>query len=341
VQTRAILYRATRARPSLSLMMRAAFATGLCGAVILGISGIGSALAEPITDQTQQTRSVFQMPAHGLLQQRLTLPIITLFNNRRFAEAESALRQLIEEYPSWPVHHYNLGAALARQNKHDAALESLAKAISLGFANNAAMERDPDLNTLRTLPRFKELLADVTELSVRAKISAYPPLAPRPVERGLAVVDEANTVWVRPSNTLIAAFKFGNAPRTDQVQSGTDKLSRLLNRRYSGLPAICQRSLVCLPGAPRPRSGKRRPLSRQYALHDCFAGVIRFRPSISARHRRNPRRFSAGREKILALASLGHADSPDDFAFRIERCQDASRLYERQGASFRVRRSQH
>lgn len=55
--------------------------------------------------------------------------------------------------------HYNLGCATAMQGKKDESFEWLTSAVNAGFNNVASFKTDPDLDTLRTDPRFAELIA--------------------------------------------------------------------------------------------------------------------------------------------------------------------------------------
>jgi hypothetical protein len=212
--------------------MRALLATLLIGAVTITVPGYGGTIAEPETEQASQAANVFEMRAYASLQQRLTKVVAALFRDRHYAEAEKVLRHLVDRFPNWPVHHYNLAAALARQNKHKEALESLDTAISRGFTNQIAMERDPDLDLLRELPRFRELLAKLAQQSEAMARKARLPSMPQLVQEGRAIVDGTNTAWEPRSNTLIAAFKFTKSPKTPRVYAGDDRISRLLNLWY-------------------------------------------------------------------------------------------------------------
>ena len=212
--------------------MLAFLATLLISAAAITVPGRGEAIAASETEPAPQARNVFQKPAYVWLQHRLTLAVITLFRERRYAEAEEALRQLVDKYPNWPVHHYNLAAALARQDKSEEALESLETAIRRGFTNKMAMERDPDLDTLRELPRFQELLAQLDQQPVATAGKARPAFMPLLVQKGRAIVEETNTAWEPRSNTLIAAFRFPDSPEAHQVYGGDARLRELLNPWY-------------------------------------------------------------------------------------------------------------
>ncbi|MGI9374022.1 MAG: TPR end-of-group domain-containing protein, partial [Hyphomicrobiales bacterium] len=103
--------------------------------------------------------NVFQLPEMTKQQTRLSFPILNLFRQKKYAEAEKELREWIEKYPDWPLHHYNLGAALARQGKTEEALDSLEQAITLGFDNRGILARDEDYAEFHDMPRFIELVS--------------------------------------------------------------------------------------------------------------------------------------------------------------------------------------
>ena len=211
-----------------------ASSTVLLSATAIGILMAASAPEAAEDDKKPQTANVFQLPARAALQQRHSVHIARLFRDRRYAEAERELRQLIGRFPDWPMHHYNLAAVLAQQNKSDQALESLATAIDLGLSDRATIERDPVLAPLRSLPRFQELLTKTLGGQRNADGDGRTPGSPALVKSGRAVVDQSNTIWEPRSNTLIARFKFAEAPESRQVRNDTDDVSRLLNRRYDG-----------------------------------------------------------------------------------------------------------
>lgn len=59
------------------------------------------------------------------------------------------------------VAYYNLACAHARLAQKDKALDALASAVENGFTDRAGMESDPDFETLRGEPRWREILARV------------------------------------------------------------------------------------------------------------------------------------------------------------------------------------
>ncbi len=61
-------------------------------------------------------------------------------------------------FPEDPIWRYNLACSYSRSGKADAALESLEKAIRLGYRNTEAIEKDPDFKYLVKSEKFAELL---------------------------------------------------------------------------------------------------------------------------------------------------------------------------------------
>lgn len=57
------------------------------------------------------------------------------------------------------VAYYNMACGYARLKQKDKAIETLSKAVAEGFIDRNTYETDEDLNSLRTEPRFQELLA--------------------------------------------------------------------------------------------------------------------------------------------------------------------------------------
>jgi adenylate cyclase len=65
--------------------------------------------------------------------------------------------------PDDPYALYNVACVLARLGDSEAALSALERAIDAGFGvgRRAWFERDPDFDSLRSLPRFQALLARI------------------------------------------------------------------------------------------------------------------------------------------------------------------------------------
>jgi hypothetical protein len=75
-----------------------------------------------------------------------------------YADALHLDRLLTERHPNDPVVHYNLACSLSMNGEFQSALWALGRAIELGYHDFAHVLADPDLDPLRDLPGFSELL---------------------------------------------------------------------------------------------------------------------------------------------------------------------------------------
>lgn len=66
--------------------------------------------------------------------------------------------RVVELLPDDCLARYNLACSLARAGRPDEAIDSLSKAILLGYDDLAHVDVDPDLDSLRDLPEFRALL---------------------------------------------------------------------------------------------------------------------------------------------------------------------------------------
>jgi tetratricopeptide (TPR) repeat protein len=76
----------------------------------------------------------------------------------RYDEVLALDQRLLVIRPSDPVVHYNLACTLCRLANLDGALDSLRKALRLGYDDLGHIETDPDLDALRELPEFRSIL---------------------------------------------------------------------------------------------------------------------------------------------------------------------------------------
>ena len=85
------------------------------------------------------------------------------FARREYSIAAASLGAALEIHPDRPHIWYNLGAAQARMGDKKHALQSLGKAIELGYADASHLLSDDDYATLRDDERFQALVANLAE----------------------------------------------------------------------------------------------------------------------------------------------------------------------------------
>ena len=66
--------------------------------------------------------------------------------------------RLVDVLPNDFLARYNLACSLARAGRPDEAIDALSRAILLGYDDLAHLEVDPDLDSLREHPEFREVL---------------------------------------------------------------------------------------------------------------------------------------------------------------------------------------
>ncbi len=77
---------------------------------------------------------------------------------KKYSQAVTSLGRAIETGGGSGVDFYNLACAQALSGNPEAALDSVERAIANGFRRRVQYETDPDLASLRELPRFKALV---------------------------------------------------------------------------------------------------------------------------------------------------------------------------------------
>jgi hypothetical protein len=77
---------------------------------------------------------------------------------KKYGDAVTSLERAIEVGGGGPVDFYNLACAQALSGDADRALDSVERAIGAGMKRREQYESDPDLASLRELPRFKALM---------------------------------------------------------------------------------------------------------------------------------------------------------------------------------------
>lgn len=78
----------------------------------------------------------------------------------RYADGLHLDKRLVQLRPSDPLVHYNLACSFALLKRKDLALKTLRRAIELGYRDFRYMREDPDLDSIRQDPRFRQLLRE-------------------------------------------------------------------------------------------------------------------------------------------------------------------------------------
>ena len=152
------------------------------------------------------------------------------------AEDAFAMRRVcqkaVELLPSECVWRYNLACAYSKAAKITEALDTLEKAIRLGYRNAKAISDDADLKPLARTARFKELL----ELAERLTAS---PLLAGPMDAMPAKGRIANRVILRAHNLSwdfdVGAFSANVSLEGDRIDGNAGDLYFNRDRNHSAL----------------------------------------------------------------------------------------------------------
>ena len=78
----------------------------------------------------------------------------------RYAEGMQIDRRLVQLRPNDPLAHYNLACSYALLKRPEQALKTLRRAVELGYRDFRYMRQDPDLDSIRHDPRFRQMLRE-------------------------------------------------------------------------------------------------------------------------------------------------------------------------------------
>ncbi len=92
--------------------------------------------------------------------EQLTRQSIKLMEEQKLAEAEPLLLQAIAIDPESVINLYNLACLKALRGRGDDAMGLLERAAEAGWTDFIHLSIDPDLNSLRSLPRYKLFVAN-------------------------------------------------------------------------------------------------------------------------------------------------------------------------------------
>jgi hypothetical protein len=79
----------------------------------------------------------------------------------RIADGLKMDRRLVRLQPTNATAHYNLACSLALSKRNSDALRSLRHAVGLGYRDFEWMSHDPDLQSLKSVPEFGAIIAQL------------------------------------------------------------------------------------------------------------------------------------------------------------------------------------
>jgi len=145
-----------------------------------------SAVEHPIITHLRVTGSLPAMP--GRTAEDVLRDFTDLYTAGNYRGAALLAEELIAIAPNAPQGYYNLCCAKARLRDLEAALDAFAQAIARGWRAVEHTAVDPDLDPLRGLDRFDDLIERMTHLRKREQVEP----APLRSEPWSVVIDELN-----------------------------------------------------------------------------------------------------------------------------------------------------
>ena len=160
--------------------------------------------------------NVFQRPRLAEESHALQMRGVHLLRNGQLQPALTALQEAVYVAPFSAVARYNLACMYAKNGQADDAFSTLKLAIELGFHDVSVIMNDPDLDLIRDLPGFDEIVKDSKK--------PYEPRKPKasPFDNGIAWVGPENTIWDETTHQLRTGFdwKKPDKPRSIILEHG-------------------------------------------------------------------------------------------------------------------------
>lgn len=198
-------------------------------------------LAISLSPAFAQTANTTTIPVFALPEatEQLQTAIVSI-RTKHFSLAQKKLEQITKTYPWFVEAHYILTSLHAVTGNKDAAFHALRKAIDSGFANSALLQKDTNLNSLRTDNRFQTLVEELIQKQSAPKIPVRAiQTKPASIKNGVADISRLNTTWDPRITALKTQFAFNSrkvSPPT--VQSDKSTSSKMLNTLFQrGLAA--------------------------------------------------------------------------------------------------------
>ncbi|HEX2972838.1 MAG TPA: PDZ domain-containing protein [Tepidisphaeraceae bacterium] len=125
--------------------------------VLVVFLGLTSSFAQSTKPATRPLAELSPEDRHRLVQ--LTRQAVDLLKRNQLEPAERTLAQALQINPTHYLNLYNMACVKAVLGKADEAIECLERAALAGYTDFIHIEKDPDLQSLRDLPRYRDFLA--------------------------------------------------------------------------------------------------------------------------------------------------------------------------------------
>ena len=139
----------------------------------------------------------------------------------RDEEALAWMQKIIDEDPSDAGNWYDYACLYGRMNRIEDAMNALEKAFECGYRNFGHLEYDYDMDILRDLPRYKELVAKYKAIHAEFLQKADIPVAEQTEE---TVSEIAFTRHTQKTDGRIQAFQILDRLRSQIVFKGDDSV---------------------------------------------------------------------------------------------------------------------
>ena len=120
-----------------------------------------------LTRPTDQSQLDFEIEFFGGILERLPdyVDVLRIMGNNltlkgRYMQGLQVDKRLVQLRPSDPLAHYNLACSYALLKRPDLAMKTLRRAVELGYRDFRYMREDHDLDSIRQLPAFRQLLRE-------------------------------------------------------------------------------------------------------------------------------------------------------------------------------------
>jgi hypothetical protein len=151
-------------RTILSFFVALAAAAGLLAAP----ASSGPSTTRPTTKSAAATQPQLTPEQQKAKQVRdLTRKSLDLFKQKKYAQVEEVLAEALILEPDNATNIYNMACVKAVTNRPNDAMAYLERAADAGFTDFIHIDQDPDLASLKSLPRYKRLIAAKDEYQKR------------------------------------------------------------------------------------------------------------------------------------------------------------------------------